>query len=190
MEYAQLNEALTEAIQVTTHGNVVWDSTHTCPASALTEDEAIQFRVVPLTITQMPSFNPITQQCIRDGCEKVGDVWQYKWAVSSLPAEIIAANQAAKTIAFQKQVVDAIQSRLDTFAQTRNYQDILSAVSYVNSSVPNFAADAAYCVTARDNTWATLHTLYAEVQANTRTIPETVQGVLDLLPTLAWPATP
>ncbi len=30
MEYAQITNG--EAIQVTTHGNVEWDSTHYCPA--------------------------------------------------------------------------------------------------------------------------------------------------------------
>lgn len=48
----------------------------------------------------------------------------------------------------------AIQERLDAFAQTRAYDGILSACSYVASSVPKFAAEGAYCVAARDATWA------------------------------------
>jgi len=67
MEYAQLNEAGTEAIQVNTHGNVEWDSTHFCPANALTQDEAAVFRVVPLTVTTMPAYDAITHRCFRDG---------------------------------------------------------------------------------------------------------------------------
>lgn len=32
---------------------------------------------------------------MRDGCEKVGDVWQYKWRIDALTAEQIEANVAA-----------------------------------------------------------------------------------------------
>ena len=116
MEYAQLNEAGTEAIQVTTHGNVEWDSNHFCPASKLTEDEAIQFRVVPLTVTDIPTYDTITQRCFRDGCEQVGGAWQYKWTIDALDADTIAENkvrEAAQARASAKiarsQAVDAIK---------------------------------------------------------------------------------
>ena len=116
MEYAQLNIALTEAIQITTHGNVEWDSTHFCPASALTPEEATLFRVVPLTVTDQPVFDPITQRCFRDGCEQVGGQWQYKWTIEALDADTIAANQAvadalARTTAkvARAQTVEAIK---------------------------------------------------------------------------------
>ena len=95
MEYAQLNEALTDATQITTHGNVEWDNNHLCPASALTPAEATQFRVVPLTVTLPPEFNAMTHRCYRDGCEKIGDNWQYKWTVEALATEQVAANLTA-----------------------------------------------------------------------------------------------
>lgn len=135
-----------------------------------------------------PTFDPLTHS-IREISPELTNLGHYeqRWETVDLPLEVVANLAAAKYAAFQVQVVDAIQARLDNFAKTRNYQGILSACSYVNSSVPRFAADAAYCVSARDNTWDTLHTLLAEVQAETRVIPETVQGVLDILPTLAWP---
>lgn len=96
MEYAQLNEALTEAIQVTTHGNVEWDSSNYCSASALVKDsKAEQFRVVPLTPTDPPVIDPLTQRVYRDGCEKVGGAWQYKWAVAALTTEQIEAQRIA-----------------------------------------------------------------------------------------------
>lgn len=95
MEYAQVNEAGTDALQITTQGNVYWDENHFCPAKALTEEEAAMFRVVPLTIVAQPAYDPITQRCFRDGCELVGGEWQYKWTVEALDADTIAANQAA-----------------------------------------------------------------------------------------------
>ena len=95
MEYAQLNESKTDALQITTHGNVEWDSTHYCPASKLTEEEATLFRVVPLTVTEQPAIDPLTQRVYRDGCEFIGGAWQYKWAVEALTAEQIEAQRIA-----------------------------------------------------------------------------------------------
>ena len=96
MEYAQLNEALTEATQVTTHGNVEWDANNYCSAAALIKDgKAAQFRVVPLTPTDPPAINAATQRVYRDGCEFVDDAWQYKWAVAALTLEQIEANRVA-----------------------------------------------------------------------------------------------
>lgn len=188
MEYAQLNEALTEALQVTTQGNVLWDENHFCPAKALTEEEAAMFRVVPLTVVAQPSYDAITQRCFRDGCEKVGDEWQYKWTVEALDADAVEANVVAHVASTKAAIVAATQSRLDTFAQTRNYDGILSACTYATSSVPKFAAEGQYCVDARDATWATLYTIMGEVLAQTRPMPESFADVAPLLPALAWPA--
>ena len=110
MEYAQLNEAGTEAIQITTHGNVEWDENNFCPAEALVKDgKADQFRVVPLIVTEQPTFDPITQTVIRDGCEEVEGQWQYKWRIDDLSSEQIAANQAAAYVASIPQVVSRAQ---------------------------------------------------------------------------------
>ena len=85
-------------------------------------------------------------------------------------------------------VTVATQLRLDTFAQTRNYDGILSACTYATSSVPKFAAEGQYCVDARDATWATLYTIMGEVIAQTRPMPESFAAVAPLLPVLEWPA--
>ncbi len=85
------------------------------------------------------------------------------------------------------QIVQATQTRLDAFAQGRNYDGILSACSYATSTVPKFQAEGQYCVQARDATWAALYAILAQVQAGERPLP---QGYADLeaqLPILAWP---
>lgn len=80
-----------------------------------------------------------------------------------------------------------IQQRLDAFAATRGYDGILSACTYVTSSVPQFAAEAQYAVQARDATWATAYQILAEVQAGTRPAPEDANALVALLPPLQWP---
>jgi hypothetical protein len=109
MEYAQLNIAQTEALQITTHGDVDWDSTHYCPASALTPDEAALFRVVPLIVVDQPAFNPITQSVMRNGCELVGGEWRYKWRIDALSAVAVTANLASAKVA----AVDRIKAERD-----------------------------------------------------------------------------
>ena len=84
MHYAQLNSDNTYSHQITTNNNVKWDETHFCPASKLTIEEAMFFRVVPLVETDPPIINPITQMVVRDGGEFVEGQWQYKWKIIEL----------------------------------------------------------------------------------------------------------
>lgn len=91
MEYAQLNEAWDEALQITTHGNIEWSPNHFCPASALTPEEAVLFRVVPLQVTEPPEHDQFTQSVVRDGCELADGQWRYKWRVDDLTPEQSAA---------------------------------------------------------------------------------------------------
>ena len=96
-------------------GNVEWDSTHFCPATALTTDEAEYFCVVPLSVTEPPSFDPITQSVMRDGCEQVGGVWQYKWTVVDL-FDTQAENDAAISVNRAAQIetkITAIKAERD-----------------------------------------------------------------------------
>lgn len=139
--------------------------------------------MVPLLETDPPTFDASTHTAVRDGCELVGSGWQYKWRIDLLtPEQLVAAAQA-----FQAAVVTATQARLDTFANTRNYDGILSACTYASSAVPKFQSEGQYCVNARDNTWAALYTLMADVQAGTTPMPATIDEVVALLPELTWP---
>ena len=84
------------------------------------------------------------------------------------------------------EIVDAVQNRLDAFAQTRNYDGILSACTYATSTVPKFAAEGQYAVNARDATWATCYQIMTAVQEGQRPLP-TAEPVLSELPLLSWP---
>jgi hypothetical protein len=107
--------------------------------------------------------------------------------VAEQEAAAIQADAIAKTQAFIASVVSATQSRLDTFAQTKNYDGILSACTYASSAIPKFASEGQYAVNARDNTWATLYTIMGEVEAGTLPMPASVDEVMSLLPELVWP---
>lgn len=117
---------------------------------------------------------------------------QYAWQTDNA---LICDTDRTMTVEFvrpvaemQAEIVEAVQRRLDSFAQTRNYDNILSACTYASSSVPRFASEGQAAVDARDATWATLYTLLGEVQAGTRPMPESFADVEPLLPVLEWPA--
>lgn len=78
-----------------------------------------------------------------------------------------------------------IQLRLDTFARRRGYDSLLSACSYLTSSVPKFAAEAKVCLDARDATWIAANELLASVDPTN--LP-TIDQVVAAMPALVWPA--
>jgi hypothetical protein len=93
---------------------------------------------------------------------------------------------SAYKAAMLAQFTALIQARLDAFAQTRNYDNILSAASYATSQNPVFSAEGQYAVVARDDTWARAYEILAEVESGAREMP-TEEGLLAELPTLSWP---
>ena len=83
---------------------------------------------------------------------------------------------------------DAVQDALDAFAQTRRYDGIMSTCSYANSTDPVFAAEAAYCIRLRDETWRQAYSIMDAVIAGTHPMP-TVAELLSELPvgSAQWP---
>ena len=90
--------------------------------------------------------------------------------------------------ATQKAFTDAIQARLDEFAQTRNYDGILSAATYATSTVPQFQVEGQYAAEARDATWTIGYGILNAVLAGERPMP-TLEEVFEELPVLEWPET-
>jgi hypothetical protein len=88
--------------------------------------------------------------------------------------------------ALQQEILAATQRRLDEFARTRNYDGILSAATYATSTVEQFAAEGQRAVELRDQTWATLYQMLAEVQAGTRPTPTCFDDIAGELPALKW----
>lgn len=85
----------------------------------------------------------------------------------------------------QAAIVDAVQARLDAWAQARRYDSILSACTYAASTVARFAAEGQYAVAMRDETWAALCLVQADVQAGVLSVAS-YADVDPLLPVLDW----
>jgi hypothetical protein len=136
-----------------------------------------------------PSHDPVTHG-VREVAPELTDKghWEKRWEVYAFDAEVVAANQAAAALRLQDEVVSSTQKRLDEFAKTRNFDGILSACTYASSTVLKFQREGQYCVEARDQTWAKLYEILAEVEAGTRPIPTGFSDIEPSLPALVWPA--
>lgn len=79
-----------------------------------------------------------------------------------------------------------IQSKLDEFARTRGYDNIFTACTYITSPNTKFALEAQDCVDLRDAMWAQCYQILAEVKANIRPMPVSIDALLAELPVLVW----
>jgi hypothetical protein len=82
--------------------------------------------------------------------------------------------------------VTAVQLMLDTKAQERRYDNILSACTYAASTQPKFQAEGLACVAWRDAVWAKCYELMGQVDSGELPQP-TVSELLAMLPTMDWP---
>jgi hypothetical protein len=79
------------------------------------------------------------------------------------------------------------QKRLDVFAQTRGYENINSATTYINSSVTKYKNEGTYAATARDSTWSALYQIIEDATDGKRKKIVAFSEIVSELPTLVWP---
>ena len=103
-----------------------------------------------------------------------------------MPKPSIEEQQRRSFESMRSAAIMAIQRYLDTTAQTRGYDGILSLCSYANSTDPVFAAEANAGVVLRDSCWRKGYLIMAEVAGGTRPMP-TITQVLAEMPGIVWP---
>lgn len=79
--------------------------------------------------------------------------------------------------------IDMVQAYLDSTAQTRNYDNILSLCTYATSTVEKFRREGQAGVEWRDAVWAKCYEILADIQAGTRGVPE---DIISELPVFTW----
>ena len=87
----------------------------------------------------------------------------------------------------QARITQQVQERLDNFAKTRNYDNCLSACSYVASTNDKFKNEALYCIESRDQTWIKCAEILNDALAGNRPMPDDISDFESELPALIWP---
>jgi len=114
---------------------------------------------------------------------KIGGAWVQSWVVEDITGSELDELHAQ----LKRRIVAETQARLDNFANTREYDGILSAASYATSTNPTRRAEGQYAVDARDETWDVLYAILDDVIAKKRPIPKSFSEIEDELPALVWP---
>jgi hypothetical protein len=137
------------------------------------------FRVEPAPI---PVYDTVLNKVLPGTPELQNGVWYQTWNTVPCTEEEVAQNIETAKANLQA----AVQNRLDEFAQTRNYDGILSCCSYATSTVVKFQQEAQYAVQSRDAHWAACYTILQQFENGQRPIP-TVSELLAEMPLLQWP---
>jgi len=80
----------------------------------------------------------------------------------------------------------AIQNMLDAAAQERRYDSGTTVSTYVNSTIPAWAAEAQAFVAWRDAVWAYAYTELEQVETGQRPMPSVEEFIAEL-PAISWP---
>lgn len=79
-----------------------------------------------------------------------------------------------------------IQNRLDLFAETGGYKDIIEGCSFANSSVEKFRKKGEYCVSIRDAHWLLYEELTSDIEKGKKQLTTEAQFEAEM-PILNWP---
>lgn len=112
-----------------------------------------------------------------------------QWRQIKIPdptSEDLDALALANVQRIQTEIVAAVQSRLDDFARTKNYDGILSLCTYASSTNPAFAAEGQTGVDLRDATWTKLYQILGEVQDGAHAVPTCFADIEAEFPVLEW----
>lgn len=86
--------------------------------------------------------------------------------------------------------LEAIRERLNDFAHTGGFSDILEAASYAEDADPVFAAEGVYAKEIRSQTWRAAYGILQDIKAGTTPWPTDMDSFLNMLPPLVWPIDP
>lgn len=163
---------------------------HTAFPAVLTDEVLASFGYANVVYEAHP-VAPYGQRVVEHPPIEIDGVWKVLCTLEPMNDKELDMHKAC----IKSDISNAVQQRLDTFAQTRGYDNINSAASYATSVLPatpspaetRIHAEGVYASTIRIQTWAALETYFDEVDAVVVPHPETYADVEPHLPVLAWP---
>lgn len=99
---------------------------------------------------------------------------------------VVETHEEWATRKVRENLTAAVQRYLDTTAQERNYDNIMSLCTYATSGNATFSAEGQAGVEWRDQVWSQCYDILDDVMAGTRATP-TPDELIAELPTILWP---
>lgn len=142
--------------------------------------------VVLVSENELPTYEVKTQKLVRQSVPtKENGRWYIGYSVVMLsPTELKQNIEEAKLA-----ITAATSQRLNVFAQSRGYDNIAVACSYVFSKNEKFQTEANRCIELRDATWTAIDQLFNDVDSGLKKLPDNVLDALNDLPVLEWEPT-
>lgn len=157
-----------------------------CIAQAPPDDELPEhhrWRHVEGEFVPTPDYRGVTVYD-EHGLARSLDVWgplPEGYSLAPPQSKIDETIRASRVRDFENRV----QSRLDSFAQSLSYENILTACSYAASNVEGYRIEAQYCLEMRDLTWAKTYKIMGALdEAGPLPLWDEIEAQL---PPLAWP---
>lgn len=130
-----------------------------------------------------------------DGISIGNEADKRTWRIDFAPEATDAQKAAAKAFVASfdpstpspQEYSAAIQTLIDTTAQSRQYTDGVSLASYKDSTIPVWASEAKIFIAWRDQVWSYANDQMSLVQSKQRATPSVAQ-LLSELPVIAWPS--
>jgi hypothetical protein len=95
---------------------------------------------------------------------------------------------AERKLAVKRRFERALKAHLNAAAQEREYDDARAIVGYVNSTRPDWKAEAEAFVAWQDVVWTLVIDMLAAVEAGKEVPPESPEALIESLPKIVWPS--
>lgn len=134
-----------------------------------------------LVTDDLPSYDPHFQK-LTASLALEGSVIRKSYSVDTLTQE----EQLQKINEMKLFFVAIVEEFLDSTVLAKDYKNVIHACSYVESSVPQYKAEALAVVAWRDLVWGKAYEIQNAILAGSRTVP-TREEFLAEMPALEWP---
>lgn len=136
----------------------------------------------PVAQISKPNCNYFTETVIEDSPANNNGQWTQVWKI--IPASEQETLERKKQV--KEEIKKQIQNRLDTFAQSRDYDNILEAASFATSGISEFQKEGQCAVELRDLTWTKFYEIMSDVESGKREMPVSYSKIESELPVLNW----
>lgn len=148
--------------------------------ASIPDDPDLEFvGIYEIRNTPEPSYDPLReflQWQIKNTREFGKDVYYREWEVFPLPAGQVQENLQKQSGIIKESCKNKVKELLNETAKQYDYDDIISACSYTNSTVQAYKEEAERFVKFRDDVWELYYSIMNEG------VPETTEGFLEQFP--------